>query len=86
MYVPIFGHIYRFDVQLNQAACGVISTSYDVLADLLESIQRFAHRLKGYAQLPPTPETNEVLAKLNMELVSTLAWVTRKLNKRRSRE
>jgi hypothetical protein len=76
---------YRCDIRVNQAARDVIS-SYDVLADLLESIERFAYRLKVYTQLPPTPTTNEVLAKFNVELISTLAWVTRKLDKRRSRE
>jgi len=76
---------YRCDIQVNQAANGVISSS-DVLADMLESIGRFADRLKVYTQLPPTPTTNEVLAELSVALISTLAWVTRKLNKRRSRE
>jgi len=76
---------YRCDIQVNQATDGAI-LSYDVLADLLESIERFVDHLKVYTQLPPTPATNGVLAKLNVELISALAWLTRKLNKRRSRE
>jgi hypothetical protein len=66
-------------------ANGVISSS-DVLADLLESIERFVNSLQQYTQLPPTPAMDEVLIKLNVELISTLARVTRKLNNRRSRE
>ena len=73
------------NVQINQAANGVIS-SYDVLADLLESIERLVNRLRQYAQLHPTPAMDEVLIKLNVELISTLARVTGKLNSRRSRE
>jgi len=68
---------------LLDAANGVI-TSYDVLADLLESIERFVDRLQQYTQLPPTPAMDEVLIKLNVELISTLAHVTGKLNNRRS--
>ena len=70
------------DTQVNQAANGVI-TSYDVLADLLELIERFVNRLRQYTQLPPTPAMDEVLIKLNVELISTLATVTGKLNSRR---
>jgi hypothetical protein len=72
-------------MQINQAANGVIS-SCDVLADLLESVERFVNRLQQYTLLPPTPAMDEVLIKLNVELISTLARVTGKLNSRRSRE
>jgi hypothetical protein len=71
-------------IQVNQATNGVISSS-DVLADLLESIERFINRLQQYIQLPPTPSMDEVLIKLNVELISTLARATGKLNNRRSR-
>jgi hypothetical protein len=67
-----------------------VITSYDVLADLLESIERFVNRrLHLETQLLPTPATDEVLIKLYVELISTLARVTGKLkllNSRRSRE
>jgi hypothetical protein len=68
-------------IQVNQATNGVISSS-DVLADLLESIERFINRLQQYIQLPPTPSMDEVLIKLNIELISTLARATGKLNNR----
>jgi hypothetical protein len=53
---------------------------------LLESIERFVSRLQLETQFLPTPAADEVLIKLNAELISTLARVTRKLNNRRSRE
>jgi hypothetical protein len=71
---------------VNQAANGVVIFGCDVLADLLESIERFVHRLQQYTQLPPTPAMDEILIKLSMELISTLARVTGKLNNRRLRE
>jgi hypothetical protein len=73
------------NIQVNQAANGVI-TSFDVLADLLESIERFVNRLQLEKRLLRTPATDEALIKLYVELISTLARVTRKLNNRRSRE
>jgi hypothetical protein len=78
-------YINHHNIQINQAANGVISSS-DVLADLLESIERFVNRLQQYTQLPPTPAMDEMLIKLNVELISTLARVTGKLHNRQSRE
>ena len=77
---------YRSDVQLNQAANGVI-TSYDVLADMLESIELFVKRLRKYTETSHSmPEVDEIMVKLMVELISTLALVTGKLKKRRLRE
>ena len=76
---------YRCDIHVNQAAKGVIS-SCDVLADLLESIERFVKRLKIYTPISHTPAMDDILINLVVVLISTLAWVTRRLNKRRSRE
>ena len=69
----------------NQAAKGVIS-SFDALVDLLESIERFLSRLDIYARIPSTPETDEVVAKIMMELLSTLALATKELKQGRSSE
>ena len=68
-----------------QAANGVIS-SCDVLADLLESIEHFVSRLKVYTEIIPMPSIDKKVVDLIVELISTLALVTRKLNQRRSRE
>jgi hypothetical protein len=75
----------RCDVQVNQAANGVIS-SCDVLADLLESIEHFVDRLIVYTAISPTPAIDKIVIDLIVGLISTLALVTRKLNQRRSRE
>jgi hypothetical protein len=86
MYVPFPSPCgYRCDIQLNQVANGVIS-SCDVLADLLESIQHFITRLKVYTEISRTPAIDKVVVNLIVELISTLALVTRKLKQRRFRE
>jgi len=77
---------YPSDVQLNQAANGVI-TSCDVLADMLESIEHFVNRLRIYTETSHSmPAVDEIVVKLMIELISVLALVTRKLKKRRLRE
>jgi len=77
---------YPSDVQLNQAANGVI-TSCDVLADMLESIEHFVNRLRIYTETSHSMSAvDEIVVKLMVELISALALVTPKLKKRRSRE
>ena len=74
------------DIQLDQAANGVI-TSCDALAEMLESIEHFINRLRIYAATPHSMRAvDEIVVKLMVELISTLALVTRKLKKRRLRE
>jgi hypothetical protein len=58
----------------------------DVLADLLEFIERFVHRLKIYTQISPTPVVEKILVDLVVGLISTLAVVTQNLMQRRFRE
>jgi len=87
VYVPSLGSCrYPSDVQINQAANGVI-TSCDALVEMLESITHLVKRLKIYAEMSlPMPAVDEIVVKLMVELISTLALVARKLEKRRSRE
>ena len=74
------------DVQLNQAANGVI-TSYDILADMLESTEHFVNRLRIYTETSHSmPAVDEKVVDLVVELISTLALLARKLRKRRLRE
>ena len=68
-----------------QVSNGVLS-SFDILADLLESIESFVDRLKIYIQITPTPTLDKILVKLLVGLISTLALVTKKLGRRRSHE
>ena len=54
---------------------------------MLESMEHFIRRLRMYAEMPHTMSAvDEVVVKLMVELISTLALVTRKLKKRRLRE
>jgi hypothetical protein len=65
-----------------QAAKGVISDS-DTLVDLLESIGHFVGRLKIYTRIPLEPTMAEIVVKIMIELIATLALVTEKLKQRR---
>jgi len=76
---------YPSDVQVTQAASGVI-TSYDTLADMLESIEHFVNCLKIYTQTTPMYAIDEIVVKLMVELITTLVLMTEKLKKRRSRK
>jgi len=68
-----------------QAAKGVISTC-DSLIGLLESIEHFVKRLDIYTQIPPTPAMDEIVVKILVELIFTLALVMEELKQRRSSE
>ena len=68
-----------------QAAKGRISNC-DALIDLLESIEHFVNRLDIYTRIPPTPAMDEIVVKILVELISTLAPVTDELKQKRSSE
>ena len=68
-----------------QVAKGKISNCY-ALIDLLESIEHFVNRLDIYTRIPPTPAMDEIVVKILVELISTLALVTEELRQRRSSE
>ena len=68
-----------------QAAKGRI-TNCDALIDLLESIEHFVNRLYIYTRISPTPAMDEIVIKILLELISTLALVTEQLKQRRSSE
>jgi hypothetical protein len=70
---------------VNQAAKGVIS-SFNALVDLLESIEQFVKRLDIYTQIPPTPTMDEIVVKILVEILTTLALATRELKQERSSE
>ena len=54
---------------------------------MLESIEHLIKRLRIYTEMPHSmPAVDEVVVRLVVELISTLALVTRKLKKRRLRE
>jgi hypothetical protein len=68
-----------------QSAKGIISNC-DALIDLLESVGHFVNRLDIYTRIPPTPAMDEIVAKILVELIYTLAVVTERLQQKRSSE
>ena len=50
---------------------------YGALSDLLESIGQFLNRLEIYTEISPTEAMNEVIVKILVELLSTLALTTK---------
>jgi hypothetical protein len=61
-----------------------VISSCDALVDLLESIQHFIGRLEIYTHITPTPEVDEIVVEIMVELIATLALVTIELKQRRS--
>ncbi|KAH9991658.1 hypothetical protein BJV74DRAFT_413949 [Russula compacta] len=57
---------------------GVIG-SYDALVELLESIEHFMRRLDIYTKIPPTVALTEIVVKIMVELLSTLALATKQI-------
>jgi hypothetical protein len=80
---PKFSLAYRSDIRMHQAAKGV-SDSYDELIDLLESIEQLLVHLDTYIKIPPTPAMDEIVVKIMVELLSTLALATKKLRQGQS--
>ena len=63
-----------------------VTDSYDTLIDLLESIEHFLSRLEIYTKIPPTHGMTEIVVKILVELLSTLALVTKQIKQGRSSE
>jgi len=55
------------------------NSSYDALIDMLETIEHFLGRLKIYTGLPLTGDMPKILVKIMVELLSTIALVTRQI-------
>jgi hypothetical protein len=53
--------------------------SHDALIDLLEPMESFLKRLDIYTRIPPTPAMDELVAKIIVEVISTLALATKEL-------
>jgi hypothetical protein len=60
-----------------------VSASYDALVDLLESIEHFLGRLDIYTQISPTAAMAEIIVKIMVEILSTLALVTKQIKQKR---
>ena len=70
---------------MNQAVKSVVS-SWDALLDLFESIEHFLNRLDIYTRITATPTTDEIVIKIIVELLSTLALATKELKQGRPSE
>jgi len=60
-----------------------VSASYDALVDLFESTENFLRRLDIYTKIPPTTAMNEIIVKILVELLSTLALATQQVKQGR---
>jgi hypothetical protein len=60
--------------------------SYDALVDLLSSFEIFLSRLIIYAEIPLAPALTNVLVKIIVELISTLALATKQVKQGRFSE
>ena len=63
-----------------------IQSSYDALVDLLELIEHFLRRLAIYTHIPHATALDEMVVKIIMELFSTLALATKRLEQGGSSE
>jgi hypothetical protein len=83
-YVPfLVPSCVSCDIKVCQTA-NSIHTSYEELANFLESIEHFLNRLRIYTQIPSTPSMDELVIQILAELLSTLALATKELKQGRS--
>ena len=79
-------HIYKLrDIRVLQAVKDV-SASYDALVDLFASFENFLNRLRIYIEVPPVPALTNILVKIIVELLSTLALATKQVKQGRFSE
>ena len=73
------------NVPVAQAFKGVISDLESAI-ELLESIESFLNRLDIYTKVPPTPAMTEIIVKIMVVLLSTLALATDQIREGRPSE
>jgi hypothetical protein len=59
-----------------------VGASYDALLDLLEAMEHL-NRLDIYTLISPTAAMTEIMVKIMVELLSTLAVVTKQIRQKR---
>jgi hypothetical protein len=70
---------------MSQAFKGV-SADFDALEDMFESIEHFLNRLDIYTKVPPTSAMTEIVVKIMVDLLSTLALATKQIRQGKSSE
>lgn len=63
-----------------------VSASYETLVHLFGSIENFLSRLDIYTKIPPTQALTDILVKIMVELLSTLALATKEVKRGRLSE
>jgi len=63
-----------------------VSASYDALVELLESIESFLGRLDIYTRIPITAAMKDIIIKIIVEVLATLALATRQVKQGRLSE
>jgi hypothetical protein len=63
-----------------------VGASYDALAELFESIERFLSRLDIYTRIPLVPAMANVVVKIIAEVLSILAVATKQVKQGRLSE
>ena len=84
-YVSSSIPLYNCDIQVSQAVKDV-GASYDALVDLFASFENFLGRLSIYTGVPPTPTLTNILVRIIVELLSTLALATKQVKQGRFSE
>ena len=56
---------------------------YDALVGLLETIEQFLIRLEIYAELPLTAAMGKIIVRIMVEILSTIALVTKQIKQGR---
>ena len=73
---------YPFNIHVSQAFKGV-SSDFNSVIELFDSIESFLNRLDIYTKVPPTPVMTEIIVKIMVELLSTLALATKQIRQGR---
>ena len=60
-----------------------VNASYDALIDLLETVEHFLGRLDVYTKLPLTVAMGKIIVEIMVELLSTIALVTKQIKQSR---
>ena len=63
-----------------------VRSSYDALIDLLETTEHFLCRLRVYVGLPLTAAMRQIIVKIMVELLSTIALATKQIKQSRPSE
>jgi hypothetical protein len=83
--LPLIWSACLLDIWLPQTV-KEMRASYDALVDIFASFENFLSRLSVYAGIPPTPALTNVLVKIIVELISTLALATKQVKQGRFSE